>query len=96
MVKKNTIINITVPFSVLWPFLFVVIAYNIPVGNTGILYLAGVPFAFCSVVFLYLSFSICKSKKITKKEIARKIFFMVIILLGLFLQYWLVFGLWDR
>ena len=96
MIKKNTIINITAPFSVIWPLLFVVIVFNIPVGNTGAIYLAGVPFAFCSIVFLYLCFRVCNFKKITKKEIVRNNIFLIIILLGLLLQYWLAFGLWDR
>lgn len=96
MVKRKLIFNITALFSVLWPFLFVFIVFNIPVGETVALYLAGIPFVFCSFILIYLCYLVSQLKDLTKKQIIYTVSIIFIIGLGLLLQYWLVFGLWKR
>ena len=96
MVKRKLIFNITASISVLWPFLFVFIVFNIPVGETVALYLAGISFVFCSFIVIYFCYLVSVHKNFTKKEIIYIVAIIFSVALGLLLQYWLVFGLWKR
>jgi hypothetical protein len=93
---RKIFINTTALFSVIWPFLFVFFIFNIPVSDTLAFYLAGIVFLFCFGVLSYLCYLISKYKDLTKKEIVYKIATALSIVIGLLLQYWLVFGLWEK